>query len=45
MVHATPLGVRGWDGVLGAYPRRWSGLLGLLCARLQLNVNAYSFFK
>jgi len=30
-VHAAPLSVQGWDGALGAHPRRLSGLFGQLC--------------
>jgi len=33
-VHATPFGVQGWDGVLGAHPRTWRRLFGQLCVRL-----------
>jgi len=33
-VHATPLGVQGWDGTLGAHPNIWNGLFGPLCGRL-----------
>jgi hypothetical protein len=39
-VHVAPFSVQGWDGTFGAHPiRRWNGLLGLLCVKLQLNAN------
>jgi hypothetical protein len=44
-VHATPLGVQRWDGVLRIHLRRWNELLGPLCAKLQLNVDNGLFEK
>jgi hypothetical protein len=33
-VHGAPFSVQGWDGVLGAHSRTWSGLFGPICVRL-----------
>jgi hypothetical protein len=32
-VYVAPFSVQGWDGALGAHPRKLSGVFGPLCVR------------